>query len=155
MIEPRQILWILVCDGASARLYRRWGRSYRLIDERHSEMAREKTSELLTDRAGRVRDRFGAGRHRLELPADPKLLEKQHFVEHVAARLNQAAIAGRFHKLIVTAAPQALHHLRLSFTPAVQEKIVTEISKDLVTLPEPRLFPQFDQILVALREGAD
>jgi protein required for attachment to host cells len=58
-------------------------------------------------------------------------LEKVRFAVSVADRINKAAHAGAFEKLVVVAPPKILGDLRREFTKETETKIIAEIHKDL------------------------
>lgn len=131
---PNRETWVLVADGARARLFRadRKARRLELLREEESVAARSKTSELMTDQPGRAFDSSGVGqRSAMEPPSDPKRLEKERFAQQLAELLGAAEGAGRFQCLVVAAAPQTLGDLRARLSPAVAGRIEHELAKDL------------------------
>jgi protein required for attachment to host cells len=136
---PEQETWVLVADGARARLLRADVRARRLetLREEESAAARAKTSDLMSDRPGSAFESRSLGkRSAMEPPTDPKQLEKQRFARHLAALLEEAESKGRFERLVVVAAPQTLGDLRAELPPAVLSRVDAEIDKDL-TWVEP------------------
>jgi len=72
----RHVEWVLVADGARARLFRadRKAQRLELLQEEESFAARSKISELMTDRPGRAFESPGVGPRRgLEAPPSKKL----------------------------------------------------------------------------------
>jgi protein required for attachment to host cells len=131
---PNRETWVLVADGARARLFRadRKARRLALLREEESVAARSKTSELMSDQPGRAFDASGVGqRSAMEAPTDPKRLEKERFAQHLAAILAEAEGGGRFHSLVIAAAPQSLGDLRGHLSAAVSGRIEHELAKDL------------------------
>lgn len=134
---PNRETWVLVADGARARLFRadRKARRLELLQEAESQAARSKTSELMTDQPGRAFESLGVGqRSAMEAPTDPKRLEKERFAQHLAGILAAAEGAGRFHSLVVAAAPQTLGDLREHLSPAVTGRIEQQLAKDLTRI---------------------
>ncbi len=107
--------------------------------EEHSE-ARQKTSELVSDQQGRAFDSTGVGgRHAMEPDTDPKRVELQRFVRHLAQELGDAALANRYTGLVLVAEPRLLGELRAALPKHVTERLRGEIHKDLAGLDLPRL----------------
>lgn len=131
---PGSETWVLVADGARARLFRadRRNRSLELVEEEDSSAARAKAADIVTDRPGRHFDGNTLGqRSAMEPSTDPKQLEKRRFARHLASRLGEARRAGRFDDLVIVAAPQTLGDLRAELPPAVASHVTAEIDKDL------------------------
>jgi protein required for attachment to host cells len=61
--------------------------------------------------------------------------EEQRFVREFSARLNKAAHASRFDRLILVAPPKVLGELRDELEKAAAERVVDEIAKDLTKHP--------------------
>jgi protein required for attachment to host cells len=139
---PNRVTWVLVADGARARLFRadRKARRLQLLWEEESPAARSKTSDLVSDQPGRAMDASGVGqRSAMEAPTDPKRLEKTRFAQHLRDVLAAAEGAGQFHSLVLVAAPQTLGDLRDSLPPAVSGRIEHELAKDLTWVPPHEL----------------
>jgi protein required for attachment to host cells len=131
---PNRVTWVLVADGARARLFRadRKARRLLLLQEEESQAARSKTSDLTTDLPGRAMDASGVGqRSAMEAPTDPKRHEKMRFAQHLKDILTAAEGAGQFQALVLVAAPQALGDLRDALPASVSGRIAHELAKDL------------------------
>lgn len=135
--------WVLVADGARARLFRADATTHRLelIEQDEARPARRKTSDLMTDQQGRAFASAGAGqRSAMEPPTDPKRREKERFAVRLAHRLADAR--SHYDRLVVVAAPTALGDLRRHFDPHVAAKVKDEIDSDLTWEPQARLEEQ-------------
>lgn len=130
--------WVVVADGARARILSgdpAKGGLEPVMPELVGR-GREKGSELLADRPGRSVDSSHVGdRHAMEPPTDPKEVEKQRFVRHLADRLAEALNEGRFARLVLVAPPRALGELRSVLSEKVRAAIVREVDKDLTWVP--------------------
>lgn len=125
-------LWVLVVDGARARLLRRGADAPRLavVWEEASAEAREKASQLVTDRPGRAFESGTSERRSAMAPrTDPKRHTKDLFAAHVAERLERELPATA--RLVVIAAPATLGALRAQLAPELQRRVVRQIDKDL------------------------
>lgn len=125
-------LWVLVADGARARLLRRAESGGRLavVWEDASADAREKASELTTDRPGRAFESGTSERRSAMAPrTDPKRHAKETFAARVAARVARELPATG--KLVLVAAPATLGELRTRLGPDLIRRVTHQIDKDL------------------------
>jgi protein required for attachment to host cells len=128
-------LWVLVADGARARLMRRAEAAGRLalVWEDASTDAREKGSALTTDRPGRA---FESGvserRSAMAPPTDPKRHAKETFAARVAARVARELPATA--SLVLVAAPGTLGELRKRLGPDLIRRVTHQIDKDLTAV---------------------
>ena len=130
---PDNETWVLVADGARARLLRVDHQARRLetLRKEDSAAARGKSAELVSDRPGRAfESSASAKRSAMEPQTDPKQLEKQRFARHLAGLLGEAESQGRFERLVVVAAPQTLGDLRAELSLAVRSRVDAELDKD-------------------------
>lgn len=140
-MQPRKT-WLLVADGAEARLFAVDGAGHRLelVGEESDRAAHHKTSDLVSDRAGRgFPSAGGPAHHGMEARTDPKRHEKAVFAGHLAARLAVAVDQEGVEALVVCAAPRALADLRAAWSPRVAERVALELDKDLTHEPPHEL----------------
>lgn len=134
MAMPNRTMWVVVADGARARIFEgdpKVGALAQVMPELVGR-GREKGSDLLADRPGRSVDSSHVGdRHAMEPPTDPKEVEKQRFARELASTLETASNEGRFARLMLVAPPKMLGELRDVLPEKVKEKIVKEVDKDL------------------------
>lgn len=124
--------WVLIADGAKARLFRVDDRARRLdlVWEDASSAARSKTSQLMTDRQGRAFDSGPGGRRSaMEPPSDPKRREKERFATRLATRLQDGL--SQQAQLVLVASPHTLGDLRAHLPADVASRVVLELAKDL------------------------
>jgi protein required for attachment to host cells len=138
----RKIVWVVVADGARARILNADREARRLVtvSELASEAARHKTSDLVSDRQGRAFESGDPGRRSgMEPRTDPQRHEQAEFARHVAEELKRAALAQRYDALCLVAAPRALGDLRAHLASEVEALVVKELDRDLTNLDEPQL----------------
>ncbi|WP_193182724.1 baeRF12 domain-containing protein [Nisaea sediminum] len=128
--------WVLVADGERFVVYENHGDAD-LIDLRVVD--NERTSNPAdhlqgTDRPGRLNDPSGGQKSAVEA-TNWHVLEKQHFAEKTAAKLNDWALAKKFDDLVVIADPRTLGSLRSHYSQPVKAKLRKELDKDLTHLP--------------------
>ncbi len=135
--------WVLVADGAKARLLERIGTDAPLTpasDRCFSEaQARTPTRDLGADRPGRVQESANAARHAMEPRVDWHRYAKEQFAESVAGALEEAALSKKYEALILVAPPQALGDLRSALGQHAKALVAGEIAKDLTNLPDNEL----------------
>ncbi|MCS7267500.1 MAG: host attachment protein [Geminicoccaceae bacterium] len=131
---PNRTMWVVVADGARARIFQGDPRvgGLELVMPELFGRGREKGSELLADRPGRSVDSSHVGnRHAMEPSTDPKEVEKLRFARELAEKLEEANNAGRFARLMLVAPPKMMGELRELLSEKVKEKVVREVEKDL------------------------
>jgi len=108
--------WILVADGAKARLLERIGANAPLTPASakcfSDPEARAPTRDIGADRPGRVQESANAARHAMEPRVDWHRYAKEQFAKSVAGALEEAALQKKYEALILVAPPQALGDLR-------------------------------------------
>ncbi len=136
----KKVTWILVADGARARVLMNDGVGKGLQPTVDGEMAHSlpPTREMGTDRPGRVQQRGTSGRHAIQPHVDWHRFEKEKFSREMAALLDAAAERGAFHRLVLIAPPRTLGDLRAALGTKARALIHAEIDKDLthVTIHE-------------------
>jgi len=135
----KKVTWILVADGARARILKSEGPGKGLQPAVGEEFRHElpRTHEMGTDRPGRVHESATVVRHAIE-PVDWHRFEKEKFAKEMAKILDKAAAAGEFERLVLVAPPRTLGDLRGALAAATKKKVTGELDKDLtqVTLGE-------------------
>ncbi len=141
--------WIVVADGAAARILENTGPGKGLAPVSDGEMqgSRAATREVGSERPGRVHDRKGPGRHAMAPRADWHEQEKQDFLKAVAARLDAAAAEKVFDRLILIAPAKALGELRAALGRGATAKVTGELSKDLTKIPTRALPGHLDELI--------
>jgi protein required for attachment to host cells len=129
----KKVTWILVADGARARVLMNQGIGKGLEPAVNGEMARDvpRTRELGTDRPGRSQQRGASGRHAFQPHVDWHRFEKEKFSREMAALLDAAAERGAFDRLVLVAPPRTLGDLRSALGAKARGKVHAEVDKDL------------------------
>ncbi len=124
--------WILVVDGARARILLYLGRASGVRQLANGDFHDDHapTHELVTDRQPRVHESVGFARHAVEPRIGPHMQRKLRFLQKVVHHLSGAAKHGDFEHLVVVAPATALGELRKDLTPQLQNMLLAEIVRD-------------------------
>jgi len=87
--------------------------------------------ELNTDRPGRAFDSAGQGRHAMSQGIDPVEQETIRFAKKVATIIENGRKQDAFERLVLVSDPSFLGHLRPGLSSATQQRLSTEIAKNL------------------------
>ena len=126
--------WILVADGAGARIVENNGPGKGLEPALNYEFAASHapTRDIGSDKPGRGK---GGGSHHV---MDPKVnwhnFEKHLFAGAMAEVLEKADNNHVFDALVIVAPPEIMGELRKKLNPNVKSKITAELGKDLTHL---------------------
>jgi protein required for attachment to host cells len=146
----KTVTWVLIADGAQARVLENTGPGKGLKQVQGLDWAIEplQAQDIVTDRPGSKSGggAFGGG---MEPKTDPVEHRETEFVKAVAATLDRQQQQGKFDRLVIAAAPIALGDIRKAISPAVKKTIVAELNKDLTNLPTAQLDQHFDGIIAA------
>jgi len=129
---------VLVTDGQKRLLFRNSGdATYPHLEPVNLlEDINPRDRDQKSDRPGRTSFSLsGATRHSAYAETDFHAQEKKTFAAETAAFLRDQALQQAFDALIVVADPRTLGELRGQLDPAVKDRIVGEIAKDLVKHP--------------------
>jgi protein required for attachment to host cells len=137
--------WILVADGARARVYQNLGPGTGLTETRFPEMVgmHEPTRTINADREGR--NGMGAMVH----SADPHRDQKRAFARDIAQFLESQARLHAFDRLVLVAPAKALGDLRGALNGQASARVVGELAKDL-THTAARELPKLLESVVVL-----
>jgi len=140
--------WIVLADGRKALIAQNVGTplepklAVRNVVEAEPNPA---THEQGTDRPGRSYDSSGSRRASFS-QTDWHEQAEQEFAKRVAGELDNLSRTNAMRRLVLVAAPRSLAQLRLSLSPAVKDRTVSEIDKDLTNHP----VAEVEKILAAL-----
>ncbi len=133
-----RITWVAVADGEKALILRNENTDARpdlrvlLAREIDNPPARDQSAS----RPGRMNDGSAGGARKSAFDeTDFHRLAKAQFAKDMAARLNKAALADAFDRLVVIAPPATLGELRSHFAPELKTRLTAEIDKDLTKHP--------------------
>lgn len=140
--------WVLVADGAKARLLERIGANDPLTPASSKcftdPEARTPTRDLGADRPGRVRESANTARHAMEPRVDWHRYAKEQFAKSVAGALEEAALSKKYEALILVAPPRALGDLRSALGQHAKALVAGEVAKDLTNLSDHELPPHLE-----------
>ncbi len=142
-----KVTWILVADGARARILKSEGWGKGLIQLRHAEHeeSHQRTSEQGTDRPGRTRE-IADGTPSAYGQTDWQRHEKEVFAGEMARQLDRAAARGAFDRLVLVAPPKVLGELRKELDDNAARTVMGEIDKDLTHLSLDELAKHLEQV---------
>jgi protein required for attachment to host cells len=128
--------WVVVCDGGKALILENQGDAKfpNLRTHKTWEHDAPKTSEMGTERPGRVHESATTGRSAVE-QTDWHDRAEQDFLKTLAGHLDKALENGEVKSLIIVAAPRALGMIRPHYSNALKDAIREEIGKDMVNMP--------------------
>lgn len=126
-------MWILVADGARARIFFNDGPGKGLKPAVPDEFVADHppTRDVISDRPGSKAGPGGAASHGYAPRTDWHKFEKHKFAASMAKVLNEAAHRNDFDRLVLVAPPEPLGALRAKLTPTARGRVVQEIGKDL------------------------
>lgn len=133
MPRKKIVTWILVADGARARVLANEGPGKGLADAFNQDFigANTLTRESVSDKPGRTQESATTARSALEPRTDWHRFEKHLFAKRMAEILEDAAMRKAFDRLILVAPPQALGDLRAELGRHAKDRITGELDKDL------------------------
>jgi len=128
--------WILIADGARARIVEQDGPGTALKDALGFGYAASHapSREFGSDKAGRGMGRDGSSHHTKAAKVDWHTFEKHLFAAQLAKELDKAHGEGAFDDLVLVAPPKALGELRAALGASVKQRVAAEIGKDLTHL---------------------
>lgn len=142
--------YVLVADGAKMLFFRNEGDGERLnlTVVAAEQQADDRDRDIKRDLAGQKPGRPSGGPGSTATETDFHQQAEDAFAAEAAERINRAALAGEFEKLVIVASPKTLGELRQHYHKETKSRILAEIAKDLTGHP-------VDQIENALTKYAD
>lgn len=146
-----KVTWILIADGAQARVLENGGpgKGLTLVEGLNFSQEPLKNQDIVTDRPGRSFASVGNGRSGYEPDVSPVEQREARFVSTVADALERHRRDGAFDRLIIAADPTSLGTIRGALSKALQDAVVAELPKDLTNIPTAKLGSHFDDVLAA------
>lgn len=120
-----QHLWIVAADRENAHVYRKTPKGIERIAD----------IKIGHEHSGSG----GAAHHGYDEKSEKRHHHDAAFTQKLAAWLDQAAKENVFDKIILAASPHALGDLRSSLSKNVHDRIMAEVDKDFIKLPEKEL----------------
>lgn len=136
MKKPRT--WILVADGARARIVR-FGPEGEHLEDLAFEADHKQLKEIMADKPGRSFASVGAKRSAVEYHSDPVRAQAEKFAELLVARLEHARLSHEFDRLAIVAEPRMLGVIRSHMPHQLGATVIAEVHKDLTKLPAHQL----------------
>ena len=134
-------MWILIADGARARVLETTGGASGLSEVPGLDLRADHRSshEIRSDEPSRSYESVGAARHAVEPRTDPHRELKRTFAHQLAAMLDERFARHEFDRLVLVAPPQMLGDLRNAISHSVRVKIAAELAMDLFKVPDSEL----------------
>ena len=145
----KTVTWVLVADGKRATIFRNDGpnRGLAPVPGHRYATALPPDRDLRSDKPGRTFDSTGNQRHGVSPPTDYHRLEKERFAEGVAEKIEAAALANEFDRLVIVADPKTLGVLRGALHQHAKAKVIGTVDKDLTEETAARIASHLGDIL--------
>lgn len=146
----KKITYILIADGARARIYvnEGVGKGVRPVSGvTHQSHVPPHNRDLTTDKPGRAFSSVGSGRSAMHPSTDWIRIEKHRFAREIARVLDAAAESRSFDRLIVVAPPATLGDLRRELGEQTLKLLHAELPKDLTRHSEDELPEHLGEVL--------
>ena len=145
----KTVTWILVADGARARILKNEGpgKGLQPAIDKAFEQALPPTREIGTDRPGRVQESANSARHAMVQRVDWHRFEKERFAKSMAKLLDAAAGRNAFDRLILVAPPKTLGDLRAALGQRSRARVTGELDKDLTPITAAELSDHLYKLL--------
>jgi protein required for attachment to host cells len=146
----KTVTYVLVADGARARLYVNEGPGkglHPLSGATHKAELHHHSRDVKSDRPGRAVDAGTGQRTALEPSQDWHRFEKHKFAREMAKLLDAAAAGKAFDRLVLVAPPTTLGDLRTELGDCARKLVSGELPKDLTRHPEHELPQHLDGVL--------
>lgn len=141
--------WILVADGARARVLENTGPGKGISEVPGMEFADEalRNREIMSDRPGRSFESADQSRHAMEPPSDPKQMAETAFVKGLVELLDEKHREGAFDRLVMAAAPRALGDIRKALPKGLAGAVHGELAKDLTKVPNNEMEKHLGEVM--------
>ncbi len=128
-----QDTWVLVADGARARLFSLGAGAARLEEVGDFINAAMRMPGHLLERAPppRVHDRFGEGRHVMDAHTPPRDKAAAQFAEFLKLQLERGHAQQCYRDLVLIAPPRFLGMLNTALGQRLREAVVLKVDKNL------------------------
>lgn len=138
------VKWIVIANSNAARFFEIKGKKSPLQELKIllNPDYRIHEQKLTSDLPGRVHDRYGEGRHRLEPRSSPKAHTAFRFARQIAQELHQGRVGNCYHQLILIAPAQMLGLLHKRLHTATAKCVIGELDLNIthLKLPDIRKF---------------
>lgn len=143
------ITWILIADGARARIFVNRGSGMGVVALEGAEFSGDHRPdrEILTDKPGRTFESVGIMRHAIEPHHDPHRELKRSFAESLADMLDEKLAKKEFDRIVLVAPPVTLGDLRAALSAPVRTAVYAELDKDLTKTPAAELPKHLGEVM--------
>jgi len=143
MTRTQPLVWVVIADGEHARVVTPTASTgqFATVLSLDSVTAHQRTSDLVSEGAGRVHESASSTRHGVVARTDPHDAAKLAFLREIAATIDGHASRHAFDRLVLAAPAHALHDLREALGQDATAKLVGTLHKDLVKTPDHDLIP--------------
>ena len=135
----KHVTWIVVADGAHARIYANDGPGKGLrpaLERDYEAKLPEKVRDILSDKRGRQTAAPHTARHAMDPRTDPRRHIEQEFARTIAEMLGETAQAKFYDRLILVAPPKTLGNLRAELPKHAAALVTGTLDKDLVPMDD-------------------
>jgi protein required for attachment to host cells len=142
--------WVLIADGARARILENDGPNHGLtaIEGLEFQADHSATHDLVPDREGRSFSSHGHGRSAIDARSDPHRDLETKFAHQLADVLAQGLEQKSYDRLIIVASPVTLGDLRTAISEQVHALVVGEVAQDLTKIPNSEVANHLKHVLV-------
>lgn len=126
--------WVLIADGARARIVR-YVEDEARTEDLVFEIDHRQLREIMSDKPGRSFASADRRRSAMEYRSDPVQEQEARFAATLIEELERRFEANEFERLAIVAEHRLLGVLRKKLPPALRQAIVAEVAKDLTKLP--------------------
>lgn len=147
-MKPKKT-WILIADGARARIVRNEGPGTGVTPVYPYDFAASTvpTRDYGSDKPGRTHARGTARRSSYQPREDWHTFEKGKFATEMAQMLNREAEGQAFDQLILVAPAKTIGILRAALKGSVGGRVIGEVIKDLTHLVDRELKPHLEGVI--------
>ena len=147
-MKPKKT-WILIADGARARIVRNEGPGTGVEPVHPYDFAASSAParDFGADRPGRTHSPGGARQTSYAPREDWHTCEKGKFATEMASVLNREAEGGGFDQLILVAPAKTMGTLRAALKGPVGGRVIAEVVKDLTHLTDHELKPHLEDVI--------
>jgi protein required for attachment to host cells len=143
------ITWILIADGARARIFvnNGPGKGVAALEGAEFSADHRPDREIMSDKPGRTFESAGTMRHAIEPRQDPHRELKRSFAERLAGMLDQKLATKEFDRVVLVAPPVTLGDLRSALSAPVRAAVYAELDKDLTKTPAAELPKHLGEVM--------
>ncbi len=147
----RHPTWFVVADARRVRVLAYHPKGDQFDSPLHFDFVAPggRDGDRFTDRAGRVSERKGPGRHAMEAPTPPNRHEEQEMARRVAENLAGLVHRHEIERLVLVAPPHMLGSLRKVLDGPTRSRVTAEHGKDLSKLSEHELCKRLRGLLTS------